>query len=499
MSKMKKIIYGAGIVLLMLLDTSCNKWLDLSPQDGITRQEYWKTKEDIKSAIIGCYSSLITSPVGVSDRTVTEYLFTWGEIRADMISASPIATVDDKNIMEVNIVASNPLTKWAALYRTINYCNTVLDYAPEVKKSDPTLTDEQLNAYLGEALTLRSLMYFYLVRTFRDVPFKVTSTSKDTDIQELGTTPASVILDQLVADLKTADLAVPVTYNSTIATDKGRITKVAVETLLAEVYLWMEQYDNCIQECNKVIDYSTANPTKLSLINGSNAWWNLVYFNGSSRETIFEFANMPSTNNPFYSILVGSQKRFIASPSLVESVFIPDDMDLSNRDYRGDDVSFSSTSSTITKYGVENPSYVNWQVYRYSDVLLLKAEALAVKGQGAEAIEIVSNLRSTRHAITTTAQNPDPSDVAGICDYILAERSREFAFEGKRWYDLLRNAKRNNYERIDLLLNMVAGTVPSNLQQTAMNKFKDVNSHYLPINEADIFADTKLIQNPFYK
>jgi hypothetical protein len=88
-----------------------------------------------------------------------------------------------------------------------------------------------------------------------------------------------------------------------------------------------------------------------------------------------------------------------------------------------------------------------------------------------------------------------------MTDFILQERAREFAFEGKRWFDILRNAKRNNYERIDLLLNMVSKTVPPNRQLSAINKYKDPehNSHYLPIFLYELQSNPNLVQNPFYQ
>ena len=86
-----------------------------------------------------------------------------------------------------------------------------------------------------------------------------------------------------------------------------------------------------------------------------------------------------------------------------------------------------------------------------------------------------------------------------IQDFILQERAREFCFEGKRWYDVLRNAKRKNYERLNLLLNMVSISVPSNMQQSAQAKMKDLNSHYLPIYLYELQTNKLLVQNPFYK
>jgi hypothetical protein len=98
-----------------------------------------------------------------------------------------------------------------------------------------------------------------------------------------------------------------------------------------------------------------------------------------------------------------------------------------------------------------------------------------------------------------TEENPDPGDKRAIADYILEERAREFAYEGKRWYDLLRNAKRNNYERLDLLLDLVSKTVSPDRQQSAIAKYKDKNSHYFPIYYYELTTDKQLAQNPFYK
>ena len=84
-------------------------------------------------------------------------------------------------------------------------------------------------------------------------------------------------------------------------------------------------------------------------------------------------------------------------------------------------------------------------------------------------------------------------------DYILQERQREFAFEGKRWYDVLRNAKRNNYAKVSYILNMASISVPSDRQQVAFNKLRDKNSHYLPIYLYELQTNNLLVQNPFYK
>jgi len=129
----------------------------------------------------------------------------------------------------------------------------------------------------------------------------------------------------------------------------------------------------------------------------------------------------------------------------------------------------------------------------------MKAEALNEAGQGAEALNLIYTIRRRANALTATDLTPSASDKSLIQDFILQERSREFCFEGKRWYDVLRFSKRNNYARIGFLLNSVSMSVPSNLQQSAQAKMQDHNSHYFPIYLFELQTNSLLVQNPFYR
>jgi starch-binding outer membrane protein, SusD/RagB family len=126
----------------------------------------------------------------------------------------------------------------------------------------------------------------------------------------------------------------------------------------------------------------------------------------------------------------------------------------------------------------------------------MKAEALNQLDMGQEALDIVYRIRRRGNALAETDINSTSKD--DIADFILAERARELAFEGKRWYDILRNAKRNNYEREYVLLDIITTTVPKDRQQSAVNKYKDHNSHYFPIYFYELQTDKNLVQNPFY-
>lgn len=497
---MKRIIYKVLLLILLFSGSSCKKWLDLKPQDGIIRNEFWKSKEDVQAAVIGCYSSLLAAPGGIKDRPLVDYLFIWGELRADMVDPGPGVTIEELNMMYVNILSSNALTTWKSLYRTINYCNTVIDFAPDVRKVDNTFTQASLDAYVAEALALRSLMYFYVVRTWGNAPLKLKSTSTDQEIQNLGITDKTVILNQIVADLLKAESLAATTYGNK-QYDTGRITKYTIETMLADVYLWMENYNDCIAMCDKVMDSK-----KFSLVSGA-LMYNRVFYEGNSSEGIFEFQFDAQKLNSFYNAFIPVNRRYNAANRVLEEIYTTDFTDETKFDYRGVDAAVRAKDIAIYKYmGVDyntartaDISYAHWFAYRYPDVLLMKAEACSQIGRGQDALDLVKVVRERAHAMVATEQNPDPSDKDGVADYILAERAREFSFEGKRWYDILRNAKRDNYRRMDVLLNMVAASVPSDIQQSAINKYRDKNSHYLPVFDDELSADRTLTQNPFYK
>lgn len=502
-TKIKSIL---AILLIFVTTISCDNYLDLRPEDGIIRAEFWRTKEDVQSAVVGIYSSLLKSPPGAAvpaggtDFTISEYLFMFGETRGDMVIPGPNVTADQRDISTSNILPSNDLTSWHAFYRVINFCNTVIDLAPGVLAKDPTLTQTQLNNYLSEALAIRAYMYFTLARTFKDVPLKLTATLSDTDNFQIPVSSQADVFAQVIKDLALAEEYSVKDYGNT-ASNKGRITVYTINAMQADVYLWMEKYAEALVAANKVIDSG-----KFQLIPASSTWFTTVYAKGNSSESIFEFQFTTSNLNPFYDML-SLRPEFTASSKVLEEIYGIDFNNGFNKDIRGERASLIPGTNEIYKFtGLNNDdrkslqeSDTHWFVYRYADVLLLKAEALAELGKGSESIAIIENIRTLRKAISLTAQTPNPTSKDAIIDYLLAERAREFAFEGKRWFDVLRNAKRNNYARKDILLNMALSNAPADQQQSILAKLRDPNSHYLPINIYDLYTNKALVQNPFYK
>ena len=499
MTNMKKITNYTVAIVLLASFCSCNKWLELKPLNGIVREDYWQTKEQVDAAVTGIYASMLGSPN--DDRAIPEYLFMWGETRSDNVTPGFRAVQDELDIANLNIVPTNVFTNWRALYQTINYCNTVIQQAPAVLALDNTFTQAQLDIYVGQALTIRSLMYFYLVRSFKNAPMKLTATTSDQDIDPIPLSGSDSILNQIVGDLKKAEPGLPITYGNR-DDDKRFVTRYAANVLLADVYLWMDKYTDCIAECDKIISSN-----RFGLIRGPQ-FYTEVFLNGNSNESIFELQYDAQKLNPFYSILTPANKRWGAALQLNEEVYGVDLVNaVPNVDYRGNNTSFRSKDYSIWKYvGADaagdnfrtfDQSFANWIFYRYADVLLMKAEALNEGGKPLEASRLVKTIRNRANALELVPM--DSTNQSAMTPYILAERQREFAFEGKRWYDVLRNAKRNNYQNRSYLTTMAAYSIPSQRQQAAFTKLKDNNSHYFPIFVRELETNKLLVQNPFYK
>jgi hypothetical protein len=266
----------------------------------------------------------------------------------------------------------------------------------------------------------------------------------------------------------------------------------------------MEKYTECAAECDKVI-----NSGRFGLVGSNSDMFSDLYYVGNSNESIFELQFDAQKLNPFYYMHLASTRRWGAASNLMEDVFGVDHVNaVPLKDLRGEGCSLRAADLTIWKYIGANSSgsslrtvdqsYAHWIFYRYADILLMKAEAINQLGRSQEAAQLVTLIRNRAQAFDFN-NTMDPNSVSAMEEYILQERQREFAFEGKRWFDVLRNAKRNNYQNLRFLNDMATISVPQDRQQAAYNKLKDPNSHYLPIYLYELQTNKLLVQNPFYK
>lgn len=246
----KKLGFMGLIGLMGMTQTSCSDFLQVEPQNEILLENFWTDKSDVENVVAGCYSAL-------QNKEAVRRMMVWGEFRSDHIGSGENISNDadlEKVLME-NIDAKNAYTKWVYFYDVINRCNTVIKYAPGVAEKDPAYTQSELKAHIAEMVALRSLSYFYLIRAFRDVPYSSEAYIDDSQTMDLPATKFQDVLDSLIVSLEGIQNDAIRRYpeNKPIY-QTGRITQDAIHAMLCEMYLWKQDYQNCIKYADMVIE-----------------------------------------------------------------------------------------------------------------------------------------------------------------------------------------------------------------------------------------------------
>jgi starch-binding outer membrane protein, SusD/RagB family len=488
---MMKIVGKSTLVILLLfLQFSCGDWMEQLPPQGLTREEFWKTKEDVESVLMGSYS-IFASMDGA--------LFKYGEIRGDLVKGGVNQSLDELKIQEGNIYPDNTMCNWATFYKVINNCNEVIKFAPKVQSIDNTFSDYIMDGFLSEAYFLRSLSYFYLVRIFRDVPYVTEPTETDATNVYPSKMDGNEILTHVTEDLEKIRGYATVDGYATMEEIKGRATKGAIDALLADIALWTFDYESCIQHVDNIVM-----TRKYALV--PTAEWFTIFNPGNSAEGIFEFQFDDRQNRKNSTANLTSRYSYNYDPSdrAIEIFGVKFAHEL----YRGEKASiikWSENDYGIWKF-IGNPdgettrsgstaNSCNWIVYRYADVLLMKAEALSQLGRFNEALQIINEIRLRADVPPV---NPS-STTTSFEDYILDERALELAFEGKRWFDLLRMARRNDFSRKNKLIEIMVRNVPSTQKRIMATKLTNPLGWYLPIFTTELERNKNLVQNPYYK
>ncbi|MGK7397140.1 MAG: RagB/SusD family nutrient uptake outer membrane protein [Candidatus Cyclobacteriaceae bacterium M3_2C_046] len=422
--------------LLALMLFSCGEdFIDLAPISDANINNFYKTPADFENAVNGVYASL-QAPYGD--------FFNFSGIRSDQgdiqnTTGSFYQQYDEFD--QFFLDPANPIIQrtWTNYYQTIGRANTVLDRIGGI-----TITESLANRLEGEARFLRALAYFDLVRIFGDVPLVTNEVNDPLAGLEQERNAASQVYDQIIADLEEAASLLPNTYTGD---DIGRATSFAAKALLGKVYLTNQQPGLAETTLKDVIDNGG-----YSLLDDYAAIFDVN--NANHAESVFEIQYKSGLN------FTGSGFTNLFAPG--DSKIVPGDNQGFNRptadflasytenDLRKDkSVSFYSSGDGAivdepytVKYmsNLENPydSDNNWIVLRYADVLLMYAEALLENGKSAEAIDALNEVhahpRTGLDAYTSIELSSDELIEQAIRD----ERNIELAFEGHRWFDLVR-------------------------------------------------------------
>jgi hypothetical protein len=482
-----------ALALALVAAPACTDLLTEKPKDRISTDAFFQTAADAKAAIAATYRPLSTGSL-------------WGtNLQWALNAATDESRVgpeeENPNIVALTQLAwttTNPYIAgsnasggaWGGLYQMITRANLVLDKVPSI-----TMDDTQKQQILGEAKFLRALGYFYLVRLYGDVPLVLTPE----DQAALGPrTPAAQVFTQIVKDATEAEAALPAAWGST---DKGRATKGSAEALLAEQYIWRKDWPNAATFAKKIIDggkYALVPNYIQAFLPGSQNRSEEVFAAQSSSATgapaidiaAWEYPrNMnPNSNGgwgtwqPLAAFIAG----YPAGDYRKEVSFFTSGIDPS-----GATVTFLPHVYKFRPTARPGQQDVNWPIYRYADVLLMYAEALNEQGQSDAAIGYVNMIRARARNGTGSEGRAAPADLptgqdqASVRAEIFDERKWELAFEGKRWFDLVRQG----FAAFSAAESTDPTVIPGNIQATRM---------LWPVPQAQIDLNKQLTQNPGY-
>ena len=423
--------------------SSCESVLEEEPKT-IVSENFYQSKSDFEAATNAIYFPL--RMVRSEQIAVLSAHTDWGYGRGSRAQYNDFEGFNPTNI---NAAAA----RWNSFYQGIRNANIVIDKAYLSEK----LTEEERDQFVGEAAFLRALTYFDLVRNWGGVPLRLAGNIDEKDVPKSS---VEEVYEQILGHAKLAEIELPIT-----AAEPGRPTQWAAKTLLADFYLQIGDYDRAASLALEVIN---SNQYKLVKIASVDDIRQKIFGAGliSSSEEIFSFKftrqtgqgsglpwimNHPSTKlynfggsyahygdatNPFYKEWEEGDLR----KGLWQIVkFGLGDSTMVNGKY--------AESQAVDNTGAGN----DIPVYRYAEVLLIYAEASArVEGVTEANLDAVNQVRRRAFGLDPSAVSDidfaiTDLTVQGFLDLILQQKAYETQFEGKRWLDLKRTGRAQEF------------------------------------------------------
>lgn len=451
---MKKIILQLIILSAVVVATQgCKKYLDVDPPFSQDAENFFETPEDYDRALTGAYDLLQSS-----------FLSLWiGEIASDNSIAGGESVNDSQGLHQIDLMNHGGVNVELRNILRWNYAGvTRANYIMENKDNIEFSGKEKI---LAETRFLRAYYYFELVKFFGDVPLIIDKRIGIDEATQIERSPKSEVYAQIETDLKyAAGILDP------IATVQGRATKGAALSLLGKVYLYQNKYADAAATFDEVIAsnaYSlVANYGDLFQVNNENSsesvfsvqysgleggsYGCLICLEGNAAPG---FQGIRQYNGPVYgdgnSYNLPTQSLYDAfSPldsrrnhSILDiDAFIaaqPNPETISYAIGAGGHTGFYNNKyiKRLGELGLPDndlTSPLNYMAIRYSDVLLMAAEAHYLNGNTSLAQQLVNQVRG-RAGVQGVSVNS--------INVIYKERRFEFAGEGHRFFDLVRTGQ----------------------------------------------------------
>lgn len=447
-----KLFYFNILILISSITVGCS--LDLPPISETSSGSFWKTEDDGKAALYGMYARFrnvaTISTQGGSD------LFCLGEARSETMSYSTGNAGIYANYFENQLSLDFAGPSWIQLYRVIHEANLLIKYIPTIKFS----SEEIQNNYLAQAYAMRAFLYFVMVKSWGDIPLRIEPLEAvDPLTIHIPRTPKANIFSFIKNDI---DESLKLFPNNNYPDGRFLWSRPAVNALKADVYLWTGKKENggtqditvalnslneiegtdvaLLDDFSSVFSYTNkGNKEILFALRLEEKESGDVFWNGFQHSWIMSYPAGVDKETKNFIGTVGGTMLWTASPTL-KSHYSDDDLRKKHTFY--EIYSGSKLYATvITKFrGVVSGGVRKFiddvVIYRYADVLLMKAEAINALGQ--DPTDEINKIRKRAYGENYPLHTFVNSTKEMNDDFILKERLLELAFEGKRWWDLIR-------------------------------------------------------------
>ena len=401
-------------LLLVSVSISCDEVLEPQPVDILTDDLVLNEPKDVPNVEIGLYSAFR----GIITNAVIS-----GDFTADMLlhngTFSQYRELGTKQITAANASAAG---MWSNIYSAIYVANFIFERLPSVQG----ITTAQRNQTLGTAHLLRGLSYFYGLYTFGGIP-NVTTTAID-DNRNIPRASRDEILELIVRDYEEALALLP---NEPV--NVGFVGKDAARAALARYYLYNRQWVQAENFASAVIASGryTLEPNFAT-----------VALQDFTDEAIFEIGYNITDDPGTLNNLFKSRREIIPSNQVVVALASDESGDrFASIEFDVDDLGGTDNGWTVSKYGTADEDNNNVVVFRLGEMLLIRAEARAQQNKISGSDGALADLNALRtRAKASTVTNASQSQAIQLVE---DERRMELAFEGHRWYDLVRTNRAN--------------------------------------------------------
>lgn len=500
---MKKMKYIVFVLLLCWLSQGCSKFLNVDIPDVLPDKEFWKNRSQVEAARNGVYVQL---------GSCVKSFIVWGDVRSDLYATGN--TLSEANVQMINqdILTTNSYANWSAIYKTINFANSFIRNARRVVEYDETMK-EDVEQMIGEMYGIRALCYFYLVRAFEAVPVHLEPYESDKQPVSVAPSSEEQVLDTIEQDLKIA-LEKSADSYPVVKDNYGRITKKAVQAIWADLKLWRGDYEGCLAQCS-ALEQEFAG----KIVKGDN--WFTIFGEGNSSEAIFEYqyssngvgSPLPGLIAYYYTSLgvgdfAGNYKAYRKN---MQKVYAGTGMQIFSDTVRtnGSTVGnfMSSGRMDVYKYqgiatGYQEFLYrdaitkldAHFIFYRFREILLIKAEALAMLGKYTEAVEAINEIRRATGLEETTVARFGSGE--SFFDKLLSERCAELAFEGKQWFSMVRLVRHTGFQT--LLIDRIAETHLGLSSAVVKSRLQEEEGWFMPYLKDEVERNHALEQKKIY-